>query len=40
MAKFPNSPSFTGVFEPIRIEADVTALDIEGEDVRARVTRV
>lgn len=31
MAKFPKTPSFTGVFEPIRIEADVEDLDIEGE---------
>jgi len=31
MAKFPQTPSYTGVFEPIRIEADVTDLDIEGE---------
>ncbi|MEI9964749.1 MAG: carotenoid oxygenase family protein [Caulobacteraceae bacterium] len=31
MAKFPNSPSFTGVFEPIRIECDVADLDVEGD---------
>jgi carotenoid cleavage dioxygenase-like enzyme len=31
MAKFPNSPSFTGPFAPVRIEADVEDLEIEGE---------
>ncbi len=31
MAKFPNSPSYTGVMAPIRIEADVGDLEIEGE---------
>jgi carotenoid cleavage dioxygenase len=31
MAKFPNTPSFTGPFAPIRIEADVEDLDIEGD---------
>ena len=31
MAKFPKTPSYTGVFEPIRIESDVADLDIEGE---------
>ncbi len=31
MAKFPNSPSFTGPFAPIRVEADVEDLDIEGD---------
>jgi carotenoid cleavage dioxygenase len=30
MAKFPDSPSFTGAFEPIRIEGDVDDLDIDG----------
>jgi carotenoid cleavage dioxygenase len=31
MAKFPNSPSFTGAMAPIRIEADVADLEIEGD---------
>ncbi|HEY1961413.1 MAG TPA: carotenoid oxygenase family protein [Rhizomicrobium sp.] len=31
MAKFPNSPSYTGPFAPIRIEADIEDLEIEGE---------
>ena len=31
MAKFPHTPSYTGPFEPIRIEADVGDLDIEGD---------
>jgi carotenoid cleavage dioxygenase-like enzyme len=31
MAKFPNSPSFTGPFAPIRIEADVEDLMVEGD---------
>ena len=31
MAKFPKTPSYTGVFEPIRIECDVADLDIEGD---------
>jgi carotenoid cleavage dioxygenase len=31
MAKFPNSPSFTGPFEPVRVEADVEDLMVEGE---------
>ena len=31
MAKFPNTPSFTGPNAPIRIECDVADLDIEGD---------
>ncbi len=31
MAKFPNSPSFSGPFAPIRIEADVEDLEVEGD---------
>ena len=31
MAKFPNSPSFTGPFAPVRVEADVDDLMVEGE---------
>jgi carotenoid cleavage dioxygenase len=30
MSTFPNSPSFTGPFTPVRVEADVEDLDIEG----------
>jgi carotenoid cleavage dioxygenase-like enzyme len=31
MAKFPKTPGFTGPFAPVRIEADVADLDIDGE---------
>src|SRR5690606_32049570 len=31
MARFPNTPNFTGVNEPMRYEADVEDLEIEGE---------
>lgn len=31
MAKFPNSPSYTGPFTPVRVEADVEDLMVEGE---------
>src|SRR5579884_1555741 len=31
MARFPNTPSFTGPFTPVRVEADVADLDIVGE---------
>ena len=31
MAKFPNSPSYTGAFAPVRVEADVGDLEIEGD---------
>jgi carotenoid cleavage dioxygenase-like enzyme len=31
MAKFPNTPSFTGPFAPVRVEADVEDLDVEGD---------
>ncbi len=31
MAKFPNTPSFTGPNAPIRIQADICDLDVEGD---------
>ena len=31
MAKFPDSPSFTGPFTPVRVECDVADLDVEGD---------
>ena len=31
MAKFPDSPSFTGAFAPIRIEADIEDLTVDGD---------
>ena len=31
MSKFPNSPSFTGPFEPVRVECDVGDLMVEGD---------
>src|SRR4029453_6964729 len=31
MAKFPNTPSFTGLNSPVRIEADIFDVEVEGE---------
>lgn len=31
MAKFPNTPSFTGVNSPVRMEADIFDVEVEGE---------
>ena len=32
MAKFPNSPSYTGFHTPSRLEADIHDLEVEGEE--------
>ncbi len=31
MAKFPDSPSFTGAFAPVRVEADIEDLAVDGD---------